>query len=633
MLKRSVSRLSLRQLEDLFQTGIAGNVSDGELLDRFLRSGDPVGEAAFTALVERHGPMVFRVCRQALGDHHAAQDAAQATFLVLARHAGTICKRASVSSWLFGVARRAAAHIRMEEARRRLYESRFAERSSALISAGEEIPDVDPYPELYTEIERLPEKYRIPIVLCYFEGLTHEQAASRLRWPLGTVKIRLSRARERLRLRLEKSGRPSLLLLPAHAIQTGSLSALSESTVRRIARAGGRCAATNAGGELVSRTVLKVAHGVMKSMLLHKLKLAGAVLPCLFVLGFGALVAGQHATRKGAEGQARAAIAESDDSRSTVRLHGVTEIAPENLFRISPPLDCRVERVLVNLGQRVKKGDPLVELFSAELAEAKSNYEAAADQWLRDQEALEKASKRVKEDARHSLKEPIEISEYMNRSRLKMRRAKVKLLAYGLTEQEIENASTEDGAQKARMILRLRGEGVVIQRSAVPGNFYESSDTLMVVARDDRLWVTASASEQDLPSIRVGQDLTISFPFGDRHLKARVESIGPQVDHETHTVKIRTTIPNADHALKPGLFVRMAIETDARRDRNDERPTAGEQAIDPTMQNRLNGLERKVDLLLGEKEERLSHSKILERLDALERKVDRLLDGRKTAPP
>ena len=90
-------------------------MSDSELLDRFMRCNDEVGEAAFRALVERHGPMVFRVCTQALNDQHAAEDAMQVTFLVLARQAGMIRKRPSLSSWLFGVARRAAARIRMEE--------------------------------------------------------------------------------------------------------------------------------------------------------------------------------------------------------------------------------------------------------------------------------------------------------------------------------------------------------------------------------------------------------------------------------------------------------------------------------------------------------------------------------------
>ena len=233
----SVSRLRSRQLEDLFHTGIAGDLTDGDLLDRFLRCRDSVGEAAFTALVERHGPMVLRVCRHVLSDHHSAQDAVQATFLVLARKAGTIRMRRSVASWLFGVARRASARIRKEEARRHRYELRSFERSSALMSARQELSDPDPHPELHAEIQRLPEKYRVPIVLCYFEGLTHEQVANRLCWPLGTVKIRLSRARERLRSRLERRGRARQFLFPANPLRPQNYTALPEHLVSAIAQA------------------------------------------------------------------------------------------------------------------------------------------------------------------------------------------------------------------------------------------------------------------------------------------------------------------------------------------------------------------------------------------------------------
>ena len=288
MFKGSVARLRFRQLEDLFHTGIAGDLSDSELLDRFLRCRDQVGEAAFTALVERHGPMVFRVCKQALNDHHSAQDAVQATFLVLARQARAIRKRPSVSSWLFGVARRASARIRMEEARRQQYELRSLERSSALISAPQELPDPDPYPELHAEILRLPEKYREPIVLCYFVGLTHEQAANRLRWPLGTVKIRLSRARERLRSRLERRGRAPQLLFPASPLQPGNVAALPENLVNSISRAASQSATKGIAGGLVAAKVVKVTQGVLQSMLFDKLKIAAVVFSGLTLLGFGA---------------------------------------------------------------------------------------------------------------------------------------------------------------------------------------------------------------------------------------------------------------------------------------------------------------------------------------------------------
>ena len=222
MFKGSAAKLALRRIDELFHSGIAGDLSDSELLEQFLRCGDSAREFAFAALVERHGPMVFRVCGQALKNHHDVQDAVQATFLVLARRAGAIRKRTSVSSWLFGVARRAAAcHPNAGGATEAIRICGRRSGQSTLIRTAREPAEVDAFPELHAEIERLPEKYRVPIVLCYLEGLTHEQAASRLRWPLGTVKIRLSRGRERLRLRLEKHGRPYLFVLPVSLLWPG----------------------------------------------------------------------------------------------------------------------------------------------------------------------------------------------------------------------------------------------------------------------------------------------------------------------------------------------------------------------------------------------------------------------------
>src|SRR5262249_7644514 len=127
----SAAQVLLLRMQDLLDFGVAADLSDTELLDRFLHHRGNSGEAAFRALVARHGPMVLRVCFQALRDEHEAEDAFQATFLVLARRAGSIRRRHSVPSWLFGVACRAAARIRAERARRREYESRNQERSAA----------------------------------------------------------------------------------------------------------------------------------------------------------------------------------------------------------------------------------------------------------------------------------------------------------------------------------------------------------------------------------------------------------------------------------------------------------------------------------------------------------------------
>jgi RND family efflux transporter MFP subunit len=626
----SASSRPVRRLEDLFRVGTVGDLSDGELLDRFLRDRDAAGETAFAALVERHGPMVLRVCEQALNDPNAAEDALQATFLVLARQAGTIRKRTSVSSWLFGVARRAAARIRMEEGRRRRYESRAAERSSALIAARQDAADPDPYPELHAEIERLPENERLPVMLCYFEGLSHEQAASRLRWPVGTVKTRLTRARQRLRSRLERPGRPFLLVLPAGPLRPGILAEIPEGLVHTITRAACRYATSGIPGGLVSSTVLAVTQEVMKAMLIHKLKSAAVVVCGLFLLGFGALVAAQQATGPGRAGQPHTAIGEPK-APSILRLAGRAEASL--VVHVHPPLAGRVDRVLVDFGSVVKKGDPLLELFSPDLAAAKSDYELAVSQWVHDKKIYD-YKKPMVETKTLPQKELIDIESNEALSQLKMRLAKDKLMIYGVAEAEINNIRNEDGAQKARMTVRSPIDGVVKFRSAVAGNYYDPKDLLMDIGQDNPLSVMALIPDRDAGKIKVGQDLTAIFPFSpDRRLKARVESIELPENPATQAARLWTILPNPDHRFKDGMNVSIEIEAEARRARSDEPHAVADQPQGATVDERLGAMERKLDHLLGDIEERSSSAKILERLSALEQKVDQLLNAQKGKSP
>jgi RNA polymerase sigma factor (sigma-70 family) len=206
---RGPSAASLKHLNTLFQVGTVGGLTDGQLLDQYVQSRD---ETAFAALVDRHGPMVLRVCRSRLGDRHGAEDAFQATFLVLAQHARTIRKSEAVAGWLLGVAGRVSAKA-LSAARRRS----IAEQQAGLSQdvATQETPP-EPWAELYDELERLPERYRLPLVLCHLEGLTYEQAAVRLCCPVRTVQTRLARGRKRLRGRLARRGlAPTADLVPA----------------------------------------------------------------------------------------------------------------------------------------------------------------------------------------------------------------------------------------------------------------------------------------------------------------------------------------------------------------------------------------------------------------------------------
>jgi RNA polymerase sigma factor (sigma-70 family) len=207
------------QLRTLFQGGTVAGLTDGQLLDRFVRHRD---ESAFAALVERHGPMVLRACRRRLGDAHDAEDAFQATFLVLARRAPSIRRSEAVAGWLLGVAGRVSAKARAADRRRMRAEWEAGVARDR--SVADEPPE--PWTELYQEVDGLPEKFRLPVILCYLEGLTYEQAAAHLGCPVRTVHSRLARAKERLRGRLARRG-----LAPSAAIVGSACSFASARTV------------------------------------------------------------------------------------------------------------------------------------------------------------------------------------------------------------------------------------------------------------------------------------------------------------------------------------------------------------------------------------------------------------------
>ncbi len=219
-------------LATLFGAGTVGGLGDAELLRRFVEGrGDPSAQAAFASLVARHGALVRGVCRRILRDLHAADDASQAVFLVLARKARTIRCEGSLAPWLHGVGVRIALRSRSS------IESRRASELEGIDPAG---PDPSPSPAerdellaaIDAEIARLPERHRAAVVLCHLEGLDHREAARRLRCPLGTLESRLHRARGRLRARLARRGlAPGGLTLAWSALGASSRAARPASFV------------------------------------------------------------------------------------------------------------------------------------------------------------------------------------------------------------------------------------------------------------------------------------------------------------------------------------------------------------------------------------------------------------------
>jgi RNA polymerase sigma factor (sigma-70 family) len=201
----------MRDLHHLFRLGAIGGASDAQLVAQFLASEDIGADAAFEVLVQRHGPMVMRVCRGVLRDEHDAEDAFQTTFIVLARKARSLWVKDSLASWLHGVAYRVASRAKSDAMRRRRHE-----RRAATEAAGRGNPSVfrpDDEAIISEEIARLPEKYREPTVLCYLEAMSYQAAANRLGLTEDAVRGRLARARERLRSRLACRGvEPSAIL-------------------------------------------------------------------------------------------------------------------------------------------------------------------------------------------------------------------------------------------------------------------------------------------------------------------------------------------------------------------------------------------------------------------------------------
>lgn len=258
------------------------DLSDGALLARYLADRDA---DAFAALVRRHGPMVRGVCQRILRHDHDAEDAFQATFLVLVRKANTIKPKDVVGNWLYGVAYHTAVRARALAAKRRGRESNSAELVEPVAANdNQELSDI--LPLLDKKLSALPYKYRAPIVLCDLEGKTRKEAALQLGWPEGTVAGRLARGRAILARRLGHLIGTLSVALAAEAC-AGVPLPLVEATLRGAALFAAGSAAT-----VISGPVFALTQGVLKAMFLTKLKAAVAVLLCIAVgsVGTGGLL-------------------------------------------------------------------------------------------------------------------------------------------------------------------------------------------------------------------------------------------------------------------------------------------------------------------------------------------------------
>jgi cobalt-zinc-cadmium efflux system membrane fusion protein len=265
-------------------------------------------------------------------------------------------------------------------------------------------------------------------------------------------------------------------------------------------------------------------------------------------------------------------VVQPQDRPIKLELPGRTDYDPNTLSKIRPRFDSLVERVHAQLGQPVKKGDPLVDLYSTELSAAKNDYQTAYVQWQHDLTFRKAREDLFKTDAisRQAL---VDTQNDENKSRLTLSTARQKLRVFEVPEDQIEALTRNldptkvptfeqmgDVVDKARITRVSPVDGIVIARDAVPGNLYDTNDVLMVIAPLDHLWVLVNVYEADQVKVKVGQDMEIKFPYLNETMLGRVQYVAPEVSKDTRAIQVRATVPNVDGRLKSNILVRAGLE-------------------------------------------------------------------------
>ncbi len=261
----------------------------------------------------------------------------------------------------------------------------------------------------------------------------------------------------------------------------------------------------------------------------------------------------------------RIAPVEPQTAPLDLEVQGKTDYNPDTLLKIRPRFDALVTAVHATTGQQVDKGDPLVELYSVSLAQAKLDYESKASQSDHDkqiamhQRDLTKAG--VIPESSRVLLDALNLER---RSQLEFKLARDLLEVYGVSPEELADVQTETGTEKAKMTLRAPGAGTVIIRDVVVGNIYDQNDTLMVIASIEELWVWGNVYERDLVNVQAGLPWEVQFPFSREVVHGTVDYVANQVDPLTRALRIRGSIPNADGHFKSDQLVRVFVKNPPR---------------------------------------------------------------------
>jgi cobalt-zinc-cadmium efflux system membrane fusion protein len=267
----------------------------------------------------------------------------------------------------------------------------------------------------------------------------------------------------------------------------------------------------------------------------------------------------------------RTAEVEAQTKPIRLELTGRTAYDDTTLTKIRPRFDTRVEKVYATVGDKVKKGDPLVELYSTELAQAKSDYQIKYVQWQHDVKLLA-ARKKLHEQGAVSTQVLVDSQNDEQKSRLDFIFATDKLQVFNVPERDTapllkglsdtvrDLDALTNLTEKARMTMLSPADGYVIERDVVPGNLYDTSSVLMTIAPLDHLWVWINVYENDQDKVHLKQTMEIQFPFLKETVKGRVEYVANEVSKDTRAVRVRASVPNPGVHLKADMLVKALLD-------------------------------------------------------------------------
>jgi RND family efflux transporter MFP subunit len=579
MADRDIAQV-LRYLRRSFEGG--GELSDGQLLQQLTTANRP---AAFKALVRRHERLVFGVCRRILRDVHDAEDAFQATFLALLRKGHSISRSQALASWLYKVAFRVAINLRARRARTEDREQplAFADSVAAPTSLNLSLEMQELRALLDEELERLPERFRAPLVLCYFEGRTLDEAAEHLGCPRGTVASRLARGRERLRVRLTRRGLAitSAALVAGLAKPGWSVAApltLIGSTVQ-FAKVGG-----GAAGAVISAKVLTLTAEVLRAMFIKKFITAVTVLAIsasVLLMGGGV---GMHVYRSAAAEPAERAAdvsppvpqespsqqQKAPPEKEKPELPKVTVVKPvikevertagfnarlqaSKTYNVTAAVNGRVASIICQEGAAVKKDDVLFELDRTALKEARQRAAANLEIARTRQAESARLADRLNKLAETRTVSTEEAQKAQATAAIDAATVRLAQLDFERAERELQAAQIKAPADGKISALRVDvGSGVTADKTVLT-TISVLDPILVVFDMDQRSYEDYQKGLRDKQ--KSGQETTVAIKLlgeKDSHKGTRA-SFAESFDPKTGTISVRVATPNPGGQLLPGM--------------------------------------------------------------------------------